>query len=141
MQQAQLLVIYEVTMGHRYIYECLDHSLHNIKGSKKLFVELTILISGDWKHILPVVTRGSWAQIIDAILKRSYIWEHIQTLELHLNHHVQLSENTENSNFSLLRIGNGIIPWITELGQFIIKIEQDLCHTTKSLIDLYHFVF
>ena len=106
MQQAKQLVIDEVTMVHRYIYECLDHSKQVVRSSNKLFGGQTILFSGDWKHILPVVKRGSWAQIIDATLKRSYLWEHIQTLELHLDHRVQLSENIENSNFAeyLLKI-------------------------------------
>ena len=68
MQQTELLVIDELTMGHRYIYECLDRSLQDVRGSNKLFGGLTILFSGDWKQILLVVKGGSQAQIIDATL-------------------------------------------------------------------------
>ena len=91
MQQAQLLVIveftmghrylHEVTMGHRYLYECLDRSLRDVRSNNKPFWGLTILFSGDWKQTLPVVKRGSWAQVRDATLKKSHIWENIQTLE------------------------------------------------------------
>ena len=70
MQQAKLLVIDEVTMEHRYLYECQDHSLQDVRGNNIPFGGLTILFSGDWKQILPVVKRGSWAQVIDATLKK-----------------------------------------------------------------------
>ena len=100
-------------MGHIYLNECLDYSLQDVRGSNKLFGGLSILFSGDWKQILPVVKRGSRAQVIDATLKISYIWEHIQTLELHFNHCVQILQNTEkNSKYTnyLYKIGNGLIP-------------------------------
>ena len=48
-------MIDEVTMGHRYLYECLDNSLQDVRGNNKPFGGLTILFSGDWKQILPVV--------------------------------------------------------------------------------------
>ena len=84
MQQVQLLLIDEVNMEYRYLYECLDHSLQDVRGSNKLFGENHTLL------ILPVVKRRSLAQIIDESLKTSYIWEYIQMLESHLNHCVKL---------------------------------------------------
>ena len=69
MQQAQLLVLDEFTMGHRYLHECLNHSLRDVRSNNKPFGGLTILFSGDWKQTLPVVKRGSRAQVIDATLK------------------------------------------------------------------------
>ena len=88
-------------MGHIYLNECLDYSLQDVRGNNKLFGGLSILFSGDWKQILPVVKRGSRAQVIDATLKISYIWEHIQTLELHFNHCVQILQNTEKTQSTL----------------------------------------
>ena len=75
MQQALLLMIDEVTMEHRYLYECLDHSLQDVRGNNKPFGGLTILFSGDWKQILPVVKRGSQAQVRDATLKKNHTYE------------------------------------------------------------------
>ena len=112
MQQAQLLVINEVTVGHRYLYECLNRSLQDVRSNNKSLGGLTIFFSGDWKQILPVVKRGSQAQVIDATLKKSHIWENIQTLELHFNHRVQSLQNIWNTNYAdyIVEIGNGLIP-------------------------------
>ena len=63
MQQAYLLVIDEVTMERRYLYECLHCSVQDVRSNNKLFGDLTILFSGDWKQILPVVKQGSPAQV------------------------------------------------------------------------------
>ena len=103
-------MIDEVTRGHRYLYECLDRSPQNVRSKNKRFAGLTILFSADWKHT--VVKQGSQAQVIDATLKKSHIWENIQTLELHFNHHIQSLQNIQNSNYAdyILKIGNGLSP-------------------------------
>lgn len=85
MQQADLLAIDEITMGHKHIFECLDRSLQDIRGSEQLFGGMTLLVSGDWKQILPVIKHGSRAQIVKATLKRSKIWSKVETLELKNN--------------------------------------------------------
>ena len=80
MQQVQLLVLDEVTMEHRYLYECLDHSLQDVRSNNKPFGGLTILFSGDWKQTLPVVKRGSQAQVMCATLKKiTHLGEHTNT--------------------------------------------------------------
>ena len=57
-QKARLLIIDEVTMGNKLIYECIDRSLRFIRENDKPFGKLTVLFSGDWRQILPVVKRG-----------------------------------------------------------------------------------
>ena len=76
-------------------------------------------------------------------MKKLHIWEHIQTLQLHFNHHVQSLQNIQNSNYAdyIPEIGNGLIPRVSELGQFKIKLEQEQCQTNTSLTDLRQFVF
>ena len=54
-RQASLLVIDEVTMGHRHIYEAIDRTLRDIWENDSMFGQLTIVFAGDWRQILPVV--------------------------------------------------------------------------------------
>ena len=71
MQQASLLVIDEMSMGHKYIFECLDRSLQDVRRSRSLFGGLTVLLAGDRRQILPVVRHGSREQIVASTLKNS----------------------------------------------------------------------
>uniref|UniRef100_A0A0L8G9W5 ATP-dependent DNA helicase n=1 Tax=Octopus bimaculoides TaxID=37653 RepID=A0A0L8G9W5_OCTBM len=63
-QKARLLVTDVVTIGHKHVYECVDRSLRGVRQ----------------EPILPVVKRGSRAQIFHATLKQSYIWNHVQKI-------------------------------------------------------------
>ena len=44
---ADLLVIDAIFMGHRYIFECIDRSLKDIRGNEKPFGGMTVLLAGD----------------------------------------------------------------------------------------------
>ena len=65
MQCAHLLVIDEVSMGHRHIFECVDQSLQDVRNHSKYFGGLTVLLVGDWKHILPVIHHGDRPRIVE----------------------------------------------------------------------------
>jgi ATP-dependent DNA helicase PIF1 len=43
------------------------------------------VFGGDFKQVLPVVRRGSRAQIVDASLRRSYLWNFMRHLKLMRN--------------------------------------------------------
>ena len=67
----------------------------------------TILFSGDFRQILPVVTRETHADEINASLKRPNLWLHVNKLELKTNMRVS-SSSCENRLFPemLLKVGN-----------------------------------
>ena len=73
----KLLVIDEVTMAHRNVYEAIDRSLRDVRQDDRLFGGLTVVFSGDWRQILPVVRKGSRADVIDACFKSSPLWRHV----------------------------------------------------------------
>ena len=79
------MVIDEVTMGHRHIYEAIDRTLRDIRENDSMFGQLTVVFAGDWRQIVPVVHHGSRADIVDACLKKSYIWQHVRPLEMTTN--------------------------------------------------------
>jgi len=39
-----------------------------------------MVFGGDFRQVLPVVTRGTRAQITDATLQRSYLWDKIRKI-------------------------------------------------------------
>jgi len=62
------------------------------------------VFGGDFRQVLPVVPRGTRAQICDATLLRSYIWDNIKIVRLKQNMRAQ--NDVWFSQF-LLRIGDG----------------------------------
>jgi ATP-dependent DNA helicase PIF1 len=63
-----------------------------------------VVFGGDFRQVLPVVTRGTRAQIIDATLQRSYLWEKISKIRLTRNMRAQTDQWFSSY---LLRIGDG----------------------------------
>ena len=139
-QMANLLIIDEVSMGHKLIYECIDRSLRDIRQKDEPFGGLTVLFAGDWRQILPVVPRGSRAQVVDATLKQSYIWDFVTTLTLEQNMRLANSEVDESNFYQFLsNIGNGTGNNLQEHGQFATELPSNLM--TDSAENLYEFVF
>jgi ATP-dependent DNA helicase PIF1 len=62
-----------------------------------------MVFGGDFRQVLPVVTRGTRAQVSNATLQRSYLWDKIRKIRLSRNMRAQ-----SDPWFSeyLLRIGN-----------------------------------
>ncbi|UYV73206.1 hypothetical protein LAZ67_10002175 [Cordylochernes scorpioides] len=70
---------------------------------------LVVLLAGDFRQTLPVVTRGTPADELNACLKSSYLWSHIVKMYLTVNMRVQLHNDTTAAQFAdeLLKIGEG----------------------------------
>jgi len=63
--------------------EALDNSLRDIMDHPNLsFGGKTMVFGGDFRQVLPVVQRGSRAQIVGASLRMSYLWNSIRHLKL-----------------------------------------------------------
>ena len=128
MQQANLLVIDEMSMGHKYIFECLDRSLQDVRRSKSLFGGLTVLLAGDLRQTLPVVRHGSREQIVASTLKNSPTWRCVETFKLIKNMRVATagSDYAYCSNF-LKAIGSGKHEIQNDKGPFKIQIPMSFC--------------
>jgi ATP-dependent DNA helicase PIF1 len=105
LREASLILWDEALMTKRHAIEALDISLCDILDKEDLpFGGKTIVFGGDFRQTLPVVRKGSWAQIVDASLRRSYLWDIMQHLRLERNMRAQKDPNFANF---LLRIGGG----------------------------------
>jgi hypothetical protein len=117
---ASLIIWDEVVMTKRQADEALDRSLQDITGCRSQFGGKVIVFGGDFRQVLPVVRRGTRAQIVNACLKKSYLWKDIKQIKLHRNMRAQ--SDPWFSDF-LLRIGNG-----TEesVGEDYVRLPEDI---------------
>ncbi|XP_074355736.1 uncharacterized protein LOC141695387 [Apium graveolens] len=71
-KQTKLIIWDEVPMQHRYAFECLDRSLKDIMKAvdpecyAMPFGGITVVLGGDFRQILPVITYGDRADIVAA---------------------------------------------------------------------------
>ncbi|XP_052189987.1 uncharacterized protein LOC127799809 [Diospyros lotus] len=105
-RETKLIIWDEVPMQHRHCVEAVDRTLRDICDSEKPFGGITIVLSGDFRQILPVIPKRVREQIVNASLRHSVLWKHIHILTLDLNMRLN-HESRENANFAnfLMEIG------------------------------------
>jgi hypothetical protein len=75
-------------MTHRNCFEVLDKSIQDILrcrneySNNMPFGGMTIVLGGDFRQILLVVTKGRGEHIVNAFIKRSYLWGHFIVYKL-----------------------------------------------------------
>ena len=103
----QAVIFDECLMTHRHCFEALDRSFQDLRNSRKPFGGLTMIFGGDFQQILPVIPKGSRADIVNACFRMSYLWNEIIVIKLQKNMCLQTSpEDTAFSRW-LLDIGHG----------------------------------
>uniref|UniRef100_UPI00358FB29D uncharacterized protein n=1 Tax=Myxine glutinosa TaxID=7769 RepID=UPI00358FB29D len=116
LKQAKLIVWDECTMSHRLAFKALDRTLQDLRGNAKIMGGVTLLLSGDFRQILPVIPKGTPADELRACLKESHIWRRVEKLHLSTNMRVALNRDVSAGQFPkvLLQLGNGRLPVVTE---------------------------
>lgn len=142
LRRCHLIVIDEVTMAHRRVYEAVDRTLRDIRETERPFGGITVVLAGDWRQILPVVRKGGRPEIVDACLKTSALWQHVQVMKLTKNMRVLLT-GTAAATFAdhLLEVGEGRVPVATDVGPHKIRLKEDFVFTGDSLTQLCSHVF
>ena len=117
MQDIVVLIVDEAPMLHRKNLEAMDRTFRDRRSNEDVIGSLPTLMCGDFrKMILPYVVRGvTRANVVDACLKRSELWQNVTIYNLKDNMRAALSGNPDAALFSdmLLRIGNGAVPFIS----------------------------
>ena len=123
-------------MGHKYNYEALDRSLKELRDKPdKMFGGLTVLLSGDWRQILPVVIGGNHGDIVDACLKSSSLWSNELT-HFTFNENIRATVCGGDQQFVkfLNDIGEGKIPTHQNLGPYKIELPEDSKHRRPNKV-------
>ena len=103
------IIVDEAPMMHRVAYEALDRTLRDITGHSNTFGGIPVLLSGDFRQILPVVKNGTRANIIDAAFKSSPLWSEVTTFHLQKNLRAHLTNDANAAAYLefLLSVGEG----------------------------------
>ena len=89
-KMTKLIIIDEMTMTHKHVYEAMDRSIREITEKEVPFGGITTVFSGDWRQCLPIVRKGGRGDIVNACLKSSQLWEKVQEVKLTRNMRVEL---------------------------------------------------
>ena len=140
-QQTSAIIVDEAPMLHKSCFEALDRTLKDIKGNDKLFGGIPILIAGDFRQIPPVVRGGTRGDIVQASLKRSFIWQHIKIFELKTNMRAHNSGDPNAQAFAdlLLQLGEGRLPVVED--HDTIAIPEQLGNTVDTFAALKAAVY
>ncbi|KAI8543515.1 hypothetical protein RHMOL_Rhmol08G0224500 [Rhododendron molle] len=107
-RQTKLIIWDEVPMQHKHCVEAVDRTLRDICNCEKPFGGITVVLGGDFRQILPVITKGVREQIVNASLRHSVLWKEINVLwkeinVLTLNVNMRLDQADQgNVNFAKL---------------------------------------
>ncbi|XP_075483707.1 uncharacterized protein LOC142523863 [Primulina tabacum] len=102
---ASAIVWDEAPMANRYAFESVIKSSQDIMENQIAFGGKTMVFSGDFRQVLPVVKRGSKTEQIAASISRSTFWNCVKII--HLQQNMRSTQDIEFSQF-LLRVGDGL---------------------------------
>nr|XP_023912503.1 uncharacterized protein LOC112024097 [Quercus suber] len=133
MIKASLIVWDEAPMAHRNCFEAVDRSLRDIlrfsnsNSGETPFGGKTIVLGGDFRQILPVISKGRREQIVEASINKSSLWNSCKVFILTIN--MRLTQNPGDiaaREFAewILKIGDGELG--NSEGEALIEIPRDL---------------
>ena len=93
-------------MTHRHCFEALDRTFQDLRNCQRPFGGMTMVFGGDFQQILPVIPKGSRADIVGASLRKSHLWNNMTVLKLRQN--MRLQKSPQHALFAqwLLDVGH-----------------------------------
>jgi hypothetical protein len=79
-RKAYLIIWDEASMMHCRVFEVVDRTLCDLmqlddtQATEKIFGGKTVVLGGDFRHILPIVPKGGQEDIVSASLPQSHLW-------------------------------------------------------------------
>ncbi|CAN0386694.1 unnamed protein product, partial [Scytosiphon promiscuus] len=111
LRRADLIIWDEIPMSHKFAPEALDLTLRDLRRcDDKPFGGATVLFSGDFRQVGPVVMFGTPADVVEASLISSHLWEHVKRFRLVLSMRDRLDKAFSKT---VRAVGEGIIPPLT----------------------------
>jgi ATP-dependent DNA helicase PIF1 len=70
---AKLFILDEAPMIHKFAFEALDRTFHDIIQVDEPFGGKVFVFGGDFCQVLPVIPHASHAEVVSASLSHSYL--------------------------------------------------------------------
>jgi hypothetical protein len=97
-RNTSLIIFDEAAMLHRNCFEAIDKTLRDIRRQESVpFGGLTVLLSGDFRQMLPVVKRGTRYDTMDASVRNSDLWNCMNVMHLTENTRISLRSKEDPS--------------------------------------------
>ncbi|XP_027109519.2 uncharacterized protein [Coffea arabica] len=103
-KEEKLIIWDEAPMSKKAAIEALDDLLRDLMNSKEVFGGKVVVLGGDFRQTLPVVRKGTKAEMINACLINSPLWHKLEKLQLTENMRAKLDPSFTQF---LLKIGDG----------------------------------
>ena len=113
LRATSIIIWDEATASHKYAVNLLDTLLKDLMCSDLPFGGKTVVLGGDFRQCLPIITRGTNAQQVAACIKMGHHWQLFSENTFHLLINMRAS-NPEYAEW-LLSLGNGLLPNPIEL--------------------------
>ncbi len=84
-RQTKLILWDKAPMTNKLAFEAVDRTLRDLTGRNEPFGGIVFVMSGDFRQVLPVIPRGSHADIVSTSIKNSYLWEFVEVFHLSKN--------------------------------------------------------
>lgn len=141
LKRCKAIIWDECTMSHKKSLEALDRTLKDLRETNSLMGGVVVILAGDFRQTLPVIKRSTPADELNACLKQSVLWSHVQKLHLKTNMRVHLLNDIGAEEFStqLLNIGNGAIDQDPRTSN--IKFPVGFCNLVSNSDELIDRVF
>ncbi|XP_061352378.1 uncharacterized protein LOC133297280 [Gastrolobium bilobum] len=154
LSKTKLIIWGEAPIVHRFCFEALDRTLRDVlRISDTSCVDMpfggkVVVLGGDFRQILPVISHGSRQDIVHATINSSHLWSHCHLLTLTKNMRLNSGSSAHNleeiKEFSewLLKVGDGNLGDDVD-GESIITIPDELLirESEDPLSDMVNFVY
>ncbi|XP_074298809.1 uncharacterized protein LOC141629753 [Silene latifolia] len=124
--RAKLIILDEAPMTHKHSFEAVDKSLKDVmcvvneRNVELPFGGKVVVFRGDFRQTLPVVSRGSRADVVRASLCSSNLWRSCKVLRLTKNMRLQGGRTSDNVD-DIRKFSE----WILEIGDVLAGDEND----------------
>ncbi|CAN6708141.1 unnamed protein product [Malus baccata var. baccata] len=125
-QKEKAIIWDEATMTYRHAFEELDRTFRDLTYIDLPFGGKIMIFGGDFRHVLPVIRKGTKSELIQTSVVKASFWSHVKILKLKqnmrsINDHVIMDDMVKLPECM-------VIPWESEhsINQLIAKIFPDL---------------
>ncbi|MCP3882687.1 MAG: AAA family ATPase [Sulfitobacter sp.] len=125
LREAKLILWDEAPMGPDEALTCIDRLMQDLKSNDMPFGGTTLVIGGDFRQVLPVMPHASRADVVEHSIQSNPIFRTGAIHVHHLSFNMRASEDTAWRQF-LLQIGDGTFPTCSEVGEFAIRVPDQL---------------